>query len=105
MGSNPAAPTIPGDRRGSRFFGTGAGSGTVMPSWGDVNAALNGLVRAGLLTSFETNIGDPRRAGPVRVRVAPAKGRSEREVRGAVRAALARLGLVVEVSLSGPEPR
>jgi hypothetical protein len=29
-----------------------------MASWGDINAALNGLVREGVITGFKTNRGD-----------------------------------------------
>ena len=38
-----------------------------MGSWGDVNAALNRLVREGVITGFRTNLADPDRGPDLRI--------------------------------------
>jgi hypothetical protein len=70
-----------------------------MASWGDVNAALNGLVRAGAISAFRSNLGDPDRAGPIEVAVTPVGQQDEQQVRGAVLRAMARLGLLATVTV------
>jgi len=70
-----------------------------MASWGDVNAALNGLVRAGSISAFRSNLGDPDGSGPIEVTVTKAGQQDEQQVRGAVLRALARLGLLATVTV------
>lgn len=38
-----------------------------MASWGDVNAALNRLVREGVITGFKTNLASPDRSSGLHV--------------------------------------
>ena len=38
-----------------------------MASWGDVNAALNRLVREGVITGFRTNLANPERGSELLV--------------------------------------
>lgn len=56
-----------------------------MQSWGDLNVALNRLVREGVIESFRTNRADDRADPAVDV---VASARCPDEVRGAVKAVL-----------------
>ena len=82
-----------------------------MASWGDVNAALNRLVREGVITGFRTNLADPARGPELRVaatapvvldaNAADYDGAAVESVRQAV---ASRLGSLVEEACVTIEP-
>ena len=45
-----------------------------MASWGDLNARLNGLVRAGIISAFRTNVGTRAPGSELAVVVRPPEG-------------------------------
>ncbi len=45
-----------------------------MASWGDLNARLNGLVRAGIISAFRTNVGTRAPGAELAVVVRPPNG-------------------------------
>ncbi|TDR94387.1 hypothetical protein [Enterovirga rhinocerotis] len=45
-----------------------------MASWGDINAALNRLVREGVIAGFKTNRGDKSSRDGLHVDIVPAAG-------------------------------
>lgn len=87
-----------------------------MGSWGDVNAALNRLVREGVITGFRTNLADPARGPDLRITAtAPvvldtkASGYDAAAIEQVRRTILDRLGMLVEdpqvmIEAALPEP-
>jgi hypothetical protein len=69
--------------------------GNRMPSWGDINAALNRLVGEGTITGFKTNLGERGASGGLHVIVTapvitdPRKPGFDRRQVAAVRRAVA----------------
>ena len=43
-------------------------------SWGDINLALNRLVREGVISAFKTNLSSPDRTSGLSVMITPAPG-------------------------------
>jgi hypothetical protein len=65
-----------------------------MASWGDVNAALNRLVREGVITGFKTNLANPDR-GPELLVAATATVVADSDAAGYDRAAVESIREVV----------
>lgn len=55
-----------------------------MKSWGDINVALNRLVREGVILTFKTNMGAYEADAALHVTVTPPEGAAAEEVRRAV---------------------
>ena len=70
-----------------------------MASWGDINAALNGLVREGVISGFKTNRGDKSHDVGLHVRVTAPEGESEDSVRAKIMNLLEPLDDEVTVSV------
>ena len=66
---------------------------------GDVNAILNGLVREGVISAFQTNFGTPAEAYGVHVIVTPASATDREGVRRTVAQALDSLSEQVTVTV------
>ena len=58
-----------------------------MTSWGDLNIALNGLVREGVIVSYKTSRAD-KSGGEAAIEVSTAQGADQAEVVGKVRGIL-----------------
>lgn len=56
-----------------------------MGSWGDVNVALNRLVREGVITGFKTNLAQPDRSGGLHVIAGAPVADTDEEAAEAVR--------------------
>lgn len=72
-----------------------------MASWGDINAALNGLVREGVITGFKTNRGDKSHQDGLRVNVVPGSGSDVEGIRSRILAVLTPLDDEVTVTVGG----
>jgi hypothetical protein len=66
---------------------------------GDVNAILNGLVREGVISAFQTNFGTPAEAYGVHVIVTPAGATDREGVRRTVSQALDSLSEQVTITV------
>ena len=55
-----------------------------MASWGDINAALNKLVREGVIAGFRTNRGDKTAQAGLHVDVTPSGGDDAESVRARI---------------------
>ena len=72
-----------------------------MASWGDINAALNRLVREGVITSFRTNRGDKTQAG-LHVSIVPTEPGDGEKARGVILGVLTPLDDEVVVTVAEP---
>ena len=75
-----------------------------MASWGDINAALNGLVRDGLITGFKTNRGDKSHQDGLHVSVVPSEGGDVEGIRTRILAVLTPLDDEVTVTVGAGAP-
>ena len=75
-----------------------------MASWGDINAALNGLVRDGLITGFKTNRGDKSHQDGLHVNVVPSEGGDVEGIRTRILAVLTPLDDEVTVTVGAGAP-
>jgi hypothetical protein len=66
---------------------------------GDVNAILNGLVREGVISAFQTNFGTPAEAFGVHIIITPASATDREGVRRTVLAALDGLSEQVTITV------
>jgi hypothetical protein len=66
---------------------------------GDVNAILNGLVREGVISAFQTNFGTPAEALGVHIIITPASATDREGVRRTVAAALDGLSEQVTITV------
>jgi len=72
-----------------------------MASWGDINAALNRLVREGVIAGFKTNRGDKSHRDGLLVNVQPGAGGDAEGIRSQILAVLAPLDDEVTVTVAG----
>lgn len=72
-----------------------------MASWGDINAALNRLVREGVITGFKTNRGDKSHQEGLQVNVVPGAGGDVEGIRLQILAVLTPLDDEVTVTVGG----
>lgn len=72
-----------------------------MASWGDINAALNRLVREGVITGFKTNRGDKSHQDGLQVSVVPGAGGDIEGIRSQILAVLTPLDDEVTVTIGG----
>ena len=70
-----------------------------MASWGDINAALNRLVREGVITGFKTNRGDKSHQVGLHVNVLPSLGGDVEGIRSQILAVLTPLDDEVTVTV------
>ena len=70
-----------------------------MASWGDINAALNRLVREGVIAGFKTNRSDKSREG-LHVEVTPAGGDDVESLRSRIMGVLTPLDDEVTVTVA-----
>ena len=75
-----------------------------MASWGDINAALNRLVREGVIAGFKTNRGDKSHQVGLHVSVVPAQPGDDEGVRSRILAVLTPLDDEVTVTIGAVEP-
>ena len=71
-----------------------------MASWGDINAALNRLVREGVITGFKTNRGDKSHQDGLHVSVVPGTSGDVEGIRSQILAVLTPLDDEVTVSVN-----
>lgn len=71
-----------------------------MGSWGDINAALNRLVREGVIAGFKTNRGDKSHLQGLRVNVVPGAGGDIEGIRSQILAVLSPLDDEVTVTIA-----
>lgn len=69
-----------------------------MASWGDINAALNGLVREGVIAGFKTNRGDKTSLG-LHVDVTPPADGDSEDIRSRIMGMLASMDDEVTVTV------
>ena len=70
-----------------------------MASWGDINAALNRLVREGVITGFKTNRGEKSHQAGLHVNVVPSSGGDVEGIRSQILAVLTPLDDEVTVTV------
>ncbi|WP_375461050.1 hypothetical protein [uncultured Enterovirga sp.] len=75
-----------------------------MASWGDINAALNRLVREGVIAGFKTNRGDKSLDSSLHVNVTPAPNDDVDTVRDRILSVLTPLDDEVTVTVGAEEP-
>ncbi len=75
-----------------------------MASWGDINAALNRLVREGVIAGFKTNRGDKSHLAGLHVDVIPSAGGDAESIRKTILGVLTPLDDEVTVTVGDETP-
>ena len=75
-----------------------------MASWGDINAALNRLVREGVITGFKTNRGEKSLDSALRVSVTTGPDGDPESVRSQIMTVLTPLDDEVTVTVGAEAP-